>query len=68
MVNRPQLYLALWAMDKAADGALFDDPNHTISWHVAMMAKVGNPFGIICCDALDVLSPNHCAWALSVTP
>ena len=68
MEHNPELYIVLWSMDKACDGMLFGDPNHTISWHVAMMAKAGNPFGILCCDALNALSPNHCAWALGGNP
>jgi len=62
--NHKSAYAVLWLMDKAVDGLLFHDPNHTISYHVALMAREGNPFGAACCALLNLLSPNHCAWAL----
>jgi hypothetical protein len=63
--NHFSLYEILLLMDKAASGLLFDDPTHTISYHIAMMASVGNPFGLVLCEALNALSPNHCQTALN---
>lgn len=58
--NHPNMYMELWLLDKAADGVLFLDPNHTLSWNIAMAAKAGNPIAKLICDALNGLSPNHC--------
>ena len=64
----PALYGLLYALDKEGSGFLFGDPNHTISWNIAMRAKAGDPLAIAACEALNTLSPDHCAWALQNEP
>jgi len=63
----PNLYIELWLIDRASDGILFGDPNHTISWHIATLAKAGNPVAQALCKAFDLLSPDHCQHALEET-
>ena len=60
----PNLYLELWLLDRAGSGILFGDPTHTISWNVATRAKAGDPVAKAVCDALNLLSPNHCQVVL----
>jgi hypothetical protein len=61
----PNLYVELWLLDCAGSGILFQDPNHTISWHVATLAAAGNPIAKAFCAAFNLLSPNHCANVLA---
>lgn len=60
----PALYNLLYEVDKAGSGILFGDPNHTISYNVAIRARDGDPLAKAVCEALNLLSPDHCAWAL----
>ena len=61
----PELYQLLYEVDKAGSGIFFGDPTHTISWNIATRAKAGDPLAIAACQALNLLSPSHCEWALS---
>lgn len=63
--NHPELYLELWILDHAADGLLFGDPAHSISWNIATRAAAGNPLAKELCQALSLLSPNHCTNVLA---
>ena len=63
--NDPNLFLELWLLDCAASGVLWGDPTHTVSWQIATGAKAGNPIDIAICQALNLLSPNHCAQTLA---
>lgn len=63
--NHPDLYIELWLIDRATSGLLFMDPNHTISWNVATRAQAGDPIAKAICQALNALSPNHCAEVLN---
>jgi hypothetical protein len=63
--NDPNLYLELWLLDRAGSGILFDDPAHTISWNIATRAAAGDPVAKALCDALNLLSPDHCKNVLS---
>lgn len=57
----PALYTSLWMLDVATAGALFsNDDGHTISWQIATRAAAGNEVCIALCQALNLLSPNHC--------
>lgn len=62
--NHPNLYLELWLLDRATDGILFADPQHTLSWNIAERAARGNPIAKALCDGLNALSPNHCQVVL----
>ena len=59
------LYAFLYIMDKAGSGVIFGDASHTISYNIAIRAKAGNELCIELCQVLNILSPDHCAWALS---
>jgi hypothetical protein len=61
----PNVYTELWLIDRACSGILFGDPNHTLSWNIATEAAAGNPIAVAICDALNALSPNHCANSLT---
>ncbi|MGO9798849.1 MAG: hypothetical protein ACLPQ0_05260 [Candidatus Binatus sp.] len=61
----PNLYLELWLLDRAGDGILFGDPSHTISWNIATRAAAGDPVAKALCEALNILSPSHCANTLA---
>lgn len=63
--HNPNLYLELWLLDRAGSGILFLDPNHTISWNLATRAKAGDPIAKAFCEALNALSPDHCARVLA---
>lgn len=60
----PELYNLLYELDKAGSGVFFGDPDHTISYNIAIRARDGDPLAIAACQALNLLSPDHCAWAL----
>ena len=46
-------------------GLLFpNNQGHTISWQIACMASKGNRTATKLCEALNFLSPNHCANAI----
>ena len=61
----PQLYVELWLLDRATDGLLFGDPNHTLSYTIATRARAGDPLAKILCDGLNALSPDHCSKTLA---
>jgi hypothetical protein len=62
----PTLLLKLLLLDEFWSSVLFDDSTtHTISWHIATLAKNGNAVCQELCQLLNVLSPNHCANALA---
>lgn len=61
----PEVYAFLYEADKAGSGIFFGDPNHTISYNIAIRAKAGDAWAIAACQVLNLLSPDHCAWALS---
>lgn len=61
----PEIYNLLRELDKAGSGFLFGDPTHTISYNIALRAQAGDPLAKAACQALNALSPDHCAWALS---
>lgn len=61
----PNLYVELWLLDKAGSGILFSDPNHTISWNIATRAAAGDRVAQAICEALNGLSPDHCAKTLA---
>lgn len=58
------LLAELVLLDKALSGILFHDPQHTISYNIAIAARAGNPLAKELCLALNVLSPNHCENAI----
>lgn len=60
----PELYNFLYELDKAGSGLFFSDPNHTISYNIAVAAQNGNALAEAACEMLNLLSPNHCEWAL----
>lgn len=60
----PALYFIAYWGDRGGSLIIFHDPNHTISWNIATMAKNGDPIAKKMCQALNLLSPDHCAWAL----
>ena len=62
--KHPMLYTELYALDKAGSGIIFGDPTHTISYNIAVRAQAGNVVAKAACQALNLLSPDHCAWAL----
>ena len=61
----PKLYVELWLLDRAADGLLFRDPSHTLSYAIATRANAGDPLAKILCDGLNYLSPDHCSKTLA---
>lgn len=62
----PALYAFLHQLDAMGAGVLFDNNNgHTISYEIAIRAKSGNQLCGELCQVLNLLSPDHCAWALS---
>lgn len=63
--HHPTLLNLLLLTDEFYSGLIFQDiTTHTISWHIAMMAKAGNPIAKMACEALNGLSPHHCQKAL----
>ena len=61
----PTLLLELLLSDEFWSAVLFDDKQvHTISWHIATLAKAGNPVAQKLCQMLNVLSTDHCQAAL----
>ena len=64
--HHPTLLNLLLLTDEFWSGIVFqDETTHTISWHIAMMAKHGNVVAMMACEALELLSKNHCANALA---
>jgi len=63
--NHPQLLEELLLLDRVTDGALLDDPEHTLSYNIAMAASRGNWIAKGMCEVLNELSPNHCANAIA---
>jgi hypothetical protein len=63
--NNPQLLEELMLLDRATDGALFGEPNHTLSYNIAMAAQKGNFVAKLLCHVLNILSPNHCVSAIA---
>lgn len=63
--HHPTLLNLLFLQDEFVSGLIFDDTDpHTISWHIATMAKNGSLIGKLVCEALNALSPEHCKHAL----
>jgi hypothetical protein len=62
--NHSDVYLELYLIDCAGSGILFGDPHHSISWNIATRAAAGDPLAMALCQALNVLSPNHCQKTL----
>lgn len=60
----PILYAIAYWGDRGASLIIFLDPHHTVSYNIAIRAKAGDPLAIELCQALNLLSPDHCAWAL----
>ena len=61
----PGLYDALYELDVDTATALFvNDEGRTISWQIATRAAAGDPIAKGLCDALNLLSPNHCQVVL----
>ena len=60
----PVLYAIAYWLDRGGAAIIFADPSHTISWNIATRANAGDPVAIEMCEALDLLSPSHCAWSL----
>ena len=60
----PMLYAICYWIDRAGAVLIFWDPNHTISYNIAIRAKAGEGWAIDMCGVLNLLSPNHCEWAL----
>jgi len=63
--KHPHLAEELKLLDRATDGALFGEPNHTLSYNIAKAAQGSNLAARRLCHLLTVLSPNHCANALA---
>jgi hypothetical protein len=61
----PALYNALHYLDEQGSGVLFGDNSHTISYEIAIRAQAGNQLCVDLCQVLNLLSPDHCAWAIS---
>ncbi len=58
------LYEVLLMSDYFVSGVIWDGPPHTISWHIATAAAGGSVVAKMACEALTLLSANHCANAL----
>lgn len=64
--NHPTVYDLLLLTDEFWSGVIFqDDAPHTISWHIACMCQRGDPIAKLAYNALNALSPNHCAGAIA---
>lgn len=63
--HHPQLLDELLLLDRLTDGMLLADPEHTLSYNIAMAAQRGHWLAKLACHALNELSPNHCAIALA---
>lgn len=64
--NTPTLFNFLLLSDELWSDIIFQDKQvHTISWHIAMRAKGGDLIAKMACEALNLLSPDHCAHALA---
>jgi hypothetical protein len=61
----PALYAIAYWVDRGGAVLIFQDPDHTISYNIAIRAKEGDEWAIEACKALNALSPSHCEWALS---
>jgi hypothetical protein len=59
------LHDELTILDIAGDGMLFGDPHHTFSYNIAVAAKKGNTIAKVICEALNKITPDHCAKALA---
>jgi len=63
--NHPHLLEELMLIDRATDGALLRHPEHTLSYNIAIAARNGNPGAQALCEALNQLSPDHCATTIA---
>jgi hypothetical protein len=64
--HHPHLLEELMLLDRVADGALLKHPEHTLSYNIAVAARGGNPLAQSLCQALNQLSPDHCAAAIAM--
>jgi hypothetical protein len=63
--HHPTLFNLAFLTDETWSAIIFDDTDpHTISWHVAVRAKNGDLIAQMICEALNLLSSNHCKHAL----
>lgn len=58
----------LLALDQFGNALLLGDPNETISRRTARAWIAGHRWAKILCQILNVISKNHCAWALEPGP
>jgi hypothetical protein len=64
--NFPTFWNTLLLEDEKLGGIIFQDPQHrTISWHIATLAKAGNPVAKLGCEILNLYQPDHCAKVLA---
>ena len=61
----PALYADLHYLDEQGSGLIFGDNSHTMSYEIAIRAQAGNPLCVELCQVLNLLSPDHCVWAIS---
>lgn len=61
----PNLCVELLLTDQFWSAIIFHDAIvHTLSWHIACLARGGLTAAQKACSALNFLSPDHCAQAI----
>lgn len=58
----------LLAFDQFANALLLGDPNETISRRTARARNSGEAWAKALCSVLNIISKDHCTWALTPGP